>query len=129
MQLRSGYDPEISACISFAERSVEGMYFLKDSLCADMPLLAVGSPCAPAQGVFFYIPAAPFDLGRIISIRIQNTVSVYTLDPSFPRFMDFVVSVSSRLFSAALSRVETFVRRSVTVYRKFIVRRPCVLRL
>ena len=129
MYLRPGYDPEISACISSAERSVEGMYFPKDSLCADAPFFAVSSACACVQEDFFYVPAVPFDLGRIISIRIQNTVSVYALDPAFPRFMDFVVTVSSRLFSAALSRVETFVRRSVTVYRKFIARRPCVLRL
>lgn len=133
MYLKSGFNPEISACIpAMGYYAVEEKYQLNDSSSGDSLYFAVPSACTHAPGHFFCIPAMSIELGRLISVHISQSVSLYSINTAFPSVMDLFVTVSCRI-TKVLSRVFCSVRKRYAVRRNkkkyFTVCRPCVLRL
>ena len=120
---------EFSALYLTAENTAGEMYRLNDSFCGDLHF-AVPSACMDMQNHFFYIPAAPIELGRMISVYVGN-LSRYVLNNALPGVYDLIVTVSASVCKT-LSRAFSYCLQEVAVSRKkrnFTSFRPCVLRL
>lgn len=133
MYLKSGFDPEVSACIAAAELAAGEMYLLNDSLCGEMCNFAIPSACEQTHDHYFCIPAVSIDLGRFVSVHIPSPVLAYSINNAFPSVMELFVTVTSPILKT-LSRVVSSVRKFVGVSRRskkrtFSACRPCVLRL
>ena len=129
MYWKPEYYSDFSALFLTAENAAEEMYLLNDSTCGDIHL-AVPSACTSMQNHFFYIPAAPVELGRMISVYVEN-FSHYVLNNALPGVYELFVTVSASVCKA-LSRAFSFCLPEIAVSRKkrnFISFRPCVLRL
>ena len=129
MYWKPEYSSDFSALFLTAENAAEEMYLLNDSTCGDIHL-AVPSVCTSMQNHFFYIPAAPVELGRMISVYVEN-FSHYVLNNALPGVYELTVTVSASVCKT-LSRAFSFCLRKIAVSRKkryFTSFRPCVLRL
>lgn len=134
MYLKSGFDPEISACIATEIFSVEEMYLLNDSHYGEGFSFAISSVCSHTQEHYFHIPAVSIDPGRFISVYIPSSVLPYSINSAFPGVVGLFVTVTSPILKT-LSRVVSFLGRvsgaagSSKKKRSFTICRPCVLRL
>lgn len=129
MYWKSELSSEFSVLFLTAENTAGEMYRLNDSFCGELHF-AVPSAYMPLQNHFFYIPAAPIELGRMISVYV-GSFSHFVLNNALPGVYELFVTVSASVCKA-LSRAFSFCLQEIAVSRKkknFISFRPCVLRL
>lgn len=120
---------EFSALFLQTDHVAEENFLLNNSSDGEL-YVAISSSCAQVQGHFFYIPANPLELGRVISVHVGN-FSRFLLNSALPGVYELSVTISAGI-SKALSRAFCFCRRHFVLKsckKRLVFYRPSVLRL